>query len=148
MAVAVVGAVAGTRVLGYDDDLLRTLGARPKPIPDDRDTALLEAAAIEQAQLAVDLGVLAERHEALDVAPLTAIAEEHLAALGGAPRPAGTAPADEPSEAARTAADAWLAVSERRRDDVALATSSALVTVLASLSASQRVVSEALRSRT
>ena len=146
-AAAVVGVVAGTRVLGYDDDVLRALGARPRPIPDERDTTLLEAAAIEQAQLAADLEALAGRHEELDVTPLTAIAEDQLAALGGAPRPTGTAPTDDQSEAARTAADAWLAASERRRDDVALATSPALVTVLASLSASQRVVSEALGGR-
>lgn len=144
-ATVVVVTVAGTRALGYDDDVLRALGARPKPIPDEQDTALLEAAAIEQAQLAADLEALAERHAALDVASLVAIADEQLAALGGAPRPTPAAVAGEPADALRSAADAWLSVAERRRDDVALADSSALVTVLASLSAAQRVVSDVLR---
>lgn len=141
---AVVATVAGTRALGYDDDVLRALGARPRPIPDEQDTALLEAAALEQAQLAVDLEALAERH-GLDVAALVAIADEQLAALGGAPRPAPAAVVDAPADALRSAADAWQAVSERRREDVALASSSALVTVLASLSAAQAVVSDVLR---
>lgn len=145
VATTVVAAVAGTRALGYDDDVLRALGARPRPVPDEQDTALLEAAAVDQAQLLVDLEALSERH-GLDLVALVAIADEQLAALGGAPRPAPAAVLDDPAEALRSAADAWLAVSGRRREDVTLASSSALVTVLASLAAAQAVVSDTLRS--
>lgn len=142
-ATTVVATVAGTRLLGYDDDVLRTLGARPKPIPDEQDTALVQDAAIEQARLVADLEALAARHD-LDVAELVAIADEQLAALGGAPRPEPAAVADDRAAAVRAAAQDWLAASGRRRDDAALASSTALVTVLASLSAGQRVVADVL----
>lgn len=123
----VAGSVAGARALGVDDDALRALGAEPKPLPDAGDTALLEGAARDQAQVVADLEALAP--EADGLTDLVPIAREQLAALGGAqvPTTSGGSIAD--------LAERVSSAGTSRAEETVRAVSPELVVVLASLSA-------------
>ncbi|WP_374999598.1 hypothetical protein [Aeromicrobium sp. CTD01-1L150] len=136
---ALAGTAGAAHVLGVDDDVLRALGARPKALPDDGDTALLATAAEQQADIVAGLdAVQADSEELVD---LRAIAAEQLEGLGGSDLPA--------SPSAQGLDDLASLVAEtgkKRQDDVTRAVSPALVTVLASLSAGHAQLARRLRS--
>lgn len=136
---AVVAAGAGLHLAGRDDDLLRAAGARPRPVPDAADTALLRTAAAEQVSLV-------EAVEGLDEdgsADLAAVLRRQLDALGGPPSSAAptTAAATGGADAvARSVA----AAARRRESDALTAVSPDLARVLASLAAGQAQVARTL----
>lgn len=143
---AVVVAAAGVRVADRDDDLLRALGARPRPVPDAGDTALLATAATEQSDLVDAVARLADDDPELETADLLAVLREQLDVLGGVPVTARADVVVEAGPAAEVARD--LAAAARRREaDVLRAVSPDLARVLASLAAGQAQVARTLGRR-
>jgi len=135
---AVVAAGAGLHVAGRDDDLLRALGARPHPMPDASDTALLRTAAAEQASLVSAVEQLSDVDDTL-----VSVLREQLEALGGPP--GGSAPpASEVAGDADAVARAVTATARRRESDALSAVSPDLARVLASLAAGQAQVARTL----
>jgi hypothetical protein len=128
---------AVVRLAGRDDDLLRALGARPRPVPDPSDTALLRTAAEEQAAL------LASVEQLDDVDDLVAVLREQLEALGGATAATPAPATGTPDDVARLVA----AAARRREADALAATSPDLGRVLASLAAGQAQVARTLGRR-
>lgn len=138
---AVVAAGAGLHVAGRDDDLLRALGARPRPMPDASDTALLRTAAAEQASLVDAVEQLSDVDDSL-----ASVLREQLEALGGAP--GGSAPpTSEVSGGADAVGRAVTATARRRESDALAAVSPDLARVLASLAAGQAQVARTLGRR-
>lgn len=123
-SVAVVGvaAVGGVAAAGRLDDVAREIGIDPVPRPADGDTALLTAAAEDQARLLAVVGTLSPT--------LTALLTEHLEALGGSPTVSIDAATDL---AAARAAFADAATS--RRDQAEKAVSPDLARTLGSIAA-------------
>lgn len=138
---AVVAAGAGLHVAGRDDDLLRALGARPHPIPDASDTALLRTAASEQVSLVSAVEQLGGADETL-----VDVLREQLEALGGPPG-GSTPPATEITGGAGDVARAVAAAARRRESDALTAVSPDLARVLASLAAGQAQVARTLGRR-
>jgi hypothetical protein len=135
MVVLAGGAVL--RLAGRDDDLLRALGARPRPVPDPADTALLRTAATEQASLVAAVEALDD----VEVGDLLTVLREQLQALGG-----GRLEPARPASARDVAQD--VAAAARRREGDALdAVSPDLGRVLASLAAGQAQVARTLGRR-
>ncbi|MGJ9414054.1 hypothetical protein ACHAAC_15235 [Aeromicrobium sp. CF4.19] len=134
-AATVVAGAAGAHALGVDDDVLRALGARPRPIPDTGDTALLTSAAGEQAEVVASLDALLVAYEDPDLQALRDVAAEQLEGLGGADLPTVAEAQDERSAATAAVATLVDDAEQRSRRDALAARSPALMTVLASLSA-------------
>ena len=151
---ALVGlaAVAGsTYALDVDDDILRALGARPKPLPHEGDATLLRAADTDQREILAALDAFAERHDAVDVADLRELVVEQLEAVNRPGRDDATQPfptvEDSPATALESLADRVAQIGARRQEDAVAAYSSALVTTLASLSAGHAQLARSLRRR-
>lgn len=137
---AVVAAGAGLHVAGRDDDLLRALGARPHPIPDASDTALLRTAASEQVSLVSAVEQLGGADETL-----VDVLREQLEALGGPP--GGSTPPASEITGGGAVARAVAAAARRRESDALTAVSPDLARVLASLAAGQAQVARTLGRR-
>ncbi len=134
--VVVAGSLGGLRLTGRDDDALRALGVRPRPVPDPADTSLLTRAAGEQAVL---LGRLVSERAEDD--PLALVLTEQLDVLGGPPVPADT---PEDPDAAETLARAVALAGRRREGDALAAVSPDLGRVLAAVAAGLAQVALAL----
>lgn len=149
--VGLVAAVGTARVLEVDDDVLRALGARPRPLPHEGDAALLRAADADQRDLLDALDAVAERHDGIDLADLRGLLVEQLDAISrpGGDRTPAPAPSveDSPGDALESLADRVAQVGTRRQEDAVAAYSSALVTTLASLSAGHAQIARTLRRR-
>ncbi|MCO7239504.1 hypothetical protein [Aeromicrobium sp. CnD17-E] len=139
--VAVVAAGAGLHVAGRDDDVLRALGARPRPMPDPADTRLLERAAADQAALAASVG----RLEGVRTDDLVTVLRTQLDGLGGA-ADVDASPSTRSSDVATVVADLNRTASRRQTDALA-AVSPDLARVLASLAAGQAQVARTLGRR-
>lgn len=135
---AVVAAGAGLHVAGRDDDLLRALGARPRPMPDASDTALLRTAASEQVSLVSGVEQLDDADDTL-----VSVLREQLDALGGPPDDPAP-PASGTTGGADAVARAVAAAARRRESDALTAVSPDLARVLASLAAGQAQVARTL----
>ncbi len=138
--VVVLAGGAVVRLAGRDDDLLRALGARPRPVPVAADTTLLRTAATEQAALVEAVGGLDD----VDVEDLLAVLREQLDALGGGD---AAGPGAARSSSAREVARDVAAAARRREADALAATSPDLGRVLASLAAGQAQVARTLGRR-
>ncbi len=139
--VAVVAAGAGLHVAGRDDDVLRALGARPRPMPDPADTRLLERAAADQVALAASVEGLG----GVRTDDLVTVLRTQLDGLGGAPETDAAPPAAS-SDVAAVVADLNRTASRRQTDALA-AVSPDLARVLASLAAGQAQVARTLGQR-
>ncbi|MEH3067936.1 MAG: hypothetical protein PGN15_07700 [Aeromicrobium erythreum] len=139
--VAVVAAGAGLHVAGRDDDVLRALGARPRPMPDPADTRLLERAAADQVTLAVSVEAL----DGVRTDDLATVLRTQLDGLGGAPD-VDPSPTTTSSDVATVVADLNRTASRRQADALA-AVSPDLARVLASLAAGQAQVARTLGRR-
>ncbi|MCX6407640.1 MAG: hypothetical protein NTV28_12045 [Propionibacteriales bacterium] len=140
-AVAVVAAGAGLHVAGRDDDVLRALGARPRPMPDAADSRLLERAAADQAALATSVEGLRD----VETDDLVTVLRTQLQGLGGAPDGAPS-PSTTSSDVATVVAD-LNRTAGRRQTDALAAVSPDLARVLASLAAGQSQVARTLGRR-
>lgn len=129
---AVVAAGAGLHLAGRDDDLLRAVGARPRPVPDPADTALLRTALSEQETLRATLEAVAADDGDLDVEDLVAVMDRQVTTLGG---PSSTPPAASPDVDAAGLAERLAQVARSRERDALAAVSPDLAQVLASLAA-------------
>lgn len=139
--VAVVAAGAGLHVAGRDDDVLRALGARPRPMPDAADSRLLERAAADQAALATSVEGLRD----VETDDLVTVLRTQLQGLGGAPDGAPS-PSTTSSDVATVVAD-LNRTAGRRQTDALAAVSPDLARVLASLAAGQSQVARTLGRR-
>lgn len=140
---AVVLAAGGGLVLtDRHDDVLRALGARPHPVADPDDTALLRTVASEQADLVGALEGLDDAEE------LVTVLREQLEALGGAPGATASPSTAPPSVEDAAGAAALVEETSRRRErDALVAVSPDLARVLASLAAGLAQVSTTLGAR-
>lgn len=138
--IAVVAAGAGLHLAGRDDDALRALGARPRPLPDAADTAILRRAVAEQQELVAAVSAV----DASSADDLVRVLRVQLEALGGADGAGG--PTGTGRDAATVVASLTAAAARRQRDALA-AVSPDLARVLASVAAGQAQVAQALGRR-
>ena len=122
VAVAGVAAVGGAAAAGRLDDVAREIGIDPVPRPADGDTALLAAAAEDQARLLAVVGTLSRG--------LTTLLTEHLEALGGSPSASIDAATD-----LTVARAAFTEAASTRRDQAGKAVSPDLARTLGSIAA-------------
>jgi hypothetical protein len=139
---AVVAAGAGLHLAGRDDDVLRALGARPRPTPDPADTALLGRIADEQEALLGPVAAL----EGVETADLVAVLTTQLQALGMGDREPSTRTTAGAQDVDAVATEI-AAASRRRQRDALEAVSPDLGRLLASLAAGQAQVARVLRTR-
>lgn len=130
---AVVATGAGLHLAGRDDDLLRAVGARPRPRPDPADTARLRTALQEQESLRAALDSL---DGDVSTADLVDVLDRQVTTLGGPsatpPAPAGDTTA---SALAEELAEELAEAGRRREQDALAAVSPDLAQVFASLAA-------------
>lgn len=122
VAVAGVAAACGVAAAGRLDDVAREIGIDPVPRAAQGDTALLAAAAEDQARLLAVVGTLSPT--------LTTLLTEHLEALGGSPSVSIDAATD--LAVARTA---FTDAAATRRDQAERAVSPDLARTLGSVAA-------------
>lgn len=151
--VAAGGAVIAADAAHRLDDVARTVGLDPKPLPDPRDTALMARVAEAQAALLAGVVAAASRHPALQLAAFEAIGREQLSAVGGtgaAPSSSSTPGSLRAAAGAGEAADvlalAYAAEAKGRASDAGVAVSPDLARVLASMSAGLVQCARAARS--
>jgi len=136
---AVVLGAGGLLVAGEGtgrlDDVADAVGIGPKPQPDPGDTRILRRAGRATAALQATATATATAHPSLDLAPVTTVVGEQLAALGGATVPADAAAPDDQDAAVEALLQALDAARADRARDAVAAGSPALVRVLASMSA-------------
>ncbi len=140
-----------THLLGVDDDVLRALGARPKPLPHEGDAALLRSADADQREILSILDAVIERHPDVELDDLRTLAAEQLEAISRPGTDSGPTPpvdvAESPSTALDSVADRVAEIGALRQAEALEAYSSALVTILASLSAGHAQLARTLRRR-
>lgn len=126
---AVLGAAQITHRL---DDAARLVGLEPKPEPDPRDDEIVRAASKDQAVVAATVAIMHEDDPSLGLAPIAAICQEQLTAIGG-----NTATTDLASVPKSTSALVAMldGASQDRARAAGEAFSPELVRVLASMSA-------------
>lgn len=114
------------------DDAARLVGLEPKPEPDPRDDEIVRATAADQATLAATVTLMHQANPALGLAPVAAICQEQLKAVGG-----NTATTDLASVPRSTSALVAMldGASKDRARAAGEAFSPELVRVLASMSA-------------
>lgn len=134
---AAAGAVVVARATGVLDDVLRGLGAEPRPEPDPGDTRRLARAATDQAALVAAIAATSAEHDrfADGLTLLRVVAEEQLTAVGGGTPAADATVPDDGEEAAAALTRAATKAAEVREDDAVAAVSPEVARVLASMSA-------------
>lgn len=129
------GLLVAGEATGRLDDVADAVGISPKPQPDPDDTRILRRAARATAALQAAVAATAAAYPALDLAAVTSVVREQLAALGGTKATTGTAPPDDQAKAVDALAQALDTARRDRASDAVAAGSTALVRVLASMSA-------------
>lgn len=132
-----LGAAGTAHLLDVDDDLLRAVGARPRPLPDAGDDRRLAAASAAQTALLAEMEEVGARHADLAsvLEPLLEVARQQLRAVGGEGATTPPTVSDSAPDAVTAVARGFARSARDREGDAVTSVSPDLARVLASLAA-------------
>lgn len=142
------GAAAIGRATSTLDDVLRGLGAQPHPEPDPGDVKRISRAARDQAVIVATLSAVVEQHRAAtaQIKPLIVLATDQLDAVGGSAANVDVAVPEGDQGTAITAVARLAARSARvREQDAVTAESPEVARLLASMAGGLAQLARTLR---